>query len=84
MHFDMISIKGEINYEFEDYFTDQYELRDRILPYLFGIYGSSNPNLISEIERKITDGGAQYYKIFDAWKTQFIAEVKYNEETLYS
>lgn len=75
-HNKMLYIKGSIKYRYEDLFTDQYELRDKILTYFLGTHGSSDPKLVSETVRVITDLGATPYVIYDNWETSFNAEIK--------
>ncbi len=66
-----LHIYGEIDYYFDDEYTDPVDIRQIL-------NDGSDPELVSELWRLITDGGGKNYKINDNWTTKFVAEINAN------
>lgn len=69
---DMMYIKGEVLYDYDDLFTDPISLRDRLTN------GTSKPEASNPTWVAISDGLGSHYKILGSWRTEFHAEAKVN------
>lgn len=65
----MIKIDRLVDYSFDDIYTDPISLRQLI-------NSTSNPAIVSETWRAITDGGGRIYKVTGRWQTALHAQVK--------
>ncbi|MFZ5930880.1 MAG: phage minor head protein [Pseudomonadota bacterium] len=68
----LMRIDGAVEYFFEDEYTDPVGIRQ-------WRYGTSDPAVVSAIERYLTDGGGGVYAITGQWQTSFRAEAKFDE-----
>jgi len=64
----VLTINGNIDYEFFDTYTDPANLRERFI-------GTSETEGLNDLLRRITDGGARSYNITGSWMTRFEAVV---------
>jgi hypothetical protein len=71
---DVMYISGKISYVYKDVFTDPASVREDIFN------GSSDPDLVSDFWRSLSDGGGTYFTIYDTWSSEFKAEVKRDKE----
>jgi len=71
----IMRISGEIEYYYNDTFTDPASVREKI------IRGTSDPEKAPHLERLITDGFGTYFSVKDNWISRFAAEARFNEQT---
>lgn len=71
----MMRISGEIEYYYDDTFTDPASIREKILR------GTSDPAKAELIERLITDGFGTYFSVKETWTSQFESEAIFNRRT---
>lgn len=64
----MMNINGNVDYKFTDVFTDPFRLRDR------GVNNSSDPEEVSRLWRRASDGNLKVFNITGDWQTRFSAE----------
>lgn len=65
---DTLSIKGIVYYQYEDTFTDPFNIRQKK-------YGTSSPENVPYWELKMTDRGGTYFKIIGDWTTSITGDV---------
>lgn len=71
----MLVIQGNVEYRYQDTFTDLVNARQRIS------HGTSNPEEASILTLLATDFYGVYFDILGSWKTQFSSEVKENRQS---
>ncbi|MFZ4125047.1 MAG: phage minor head protein [Rickettsiales bacterium] len=74
---DMMYISGEVEYFYDDTFTDPLSVREVLR-------GTSDPKEAYLLERLLTDGFGSQFPVHDYWKTKFEAEAKLDRnKTIY-
>lgn len=66
---DMMYISGEVEYFYDDTFTDPIDARQLIR-------GTSDPDDVTALQARISDFGGKHFPVHDYWKTKFNAEAK--------
>jgi SPP1 gp7 family putative phage head morphogenesis protein len=62
-----LAIKGRVQFNFWDIFTDPADLREIFL-------GTSDPAAVHRLARRTSDLGGRHYTVADHWETRFEAE----------